>query len=87
MQVVDPAPATVLTAAGSVLAPWSRMPLPIYRVVVGAAASFLPELRAVEVDPEAFLQLFIPSPPFADARVLPCRDLLRTRMSSTGASS
>ena len=37
MQVVDLAPAIVLTAVGGVLAPWSRMPLPIFLVVVGAA--------------------------------------------------
>lgn len=76
MQVVDLAPAIVLTAVGGVLAPWSRMPLPIFLVVVGAAASFLPGLNAVKVDPEVFLLLFIPPLLFADARVLPRRDLL-----------
>ncbi len=76
MQVVDLAPAIVLTAVGGVLAPWSRMPLPIFLVVVGAAASFLPGLQAVKVDPEVFLLLFIPPLLFADARVLPRRDLL-----------
>jgi CPA1 family monovalent cation:H+ antiporter len=76
MQVVDLAPAIVLTAVGGVLAPWSRMPLPIFLVVVGAVASFLPGLQAVKVDPEVFLLLFIPPLLFADARVLPRRDLL-----------
>ena len=76
MQVVDLAPAIVLTAVGGVLAPWSRMPLPIFLVVVGAVASFLPGLQAVRVDPEVFLLLFIPPLLFADARVLPRRDLL-----------
>jgi CPA1 family monovalent cation:H+ antiporter len=76
VQVVDLAPAIVLTAVGGVLAPWSRMPLPIFLVAVGAAASFLPGLQAVKVDPEVFLLLFIPPLLFADARVLPRRDLL-----------
>ncbi len=76
MQVVDLAPAIVLTAVGGVLAPWSRMPLPIFLVVVGAAASFLPGLQAVKIDPEVFLLLFIPPLLFADARVLPRRDLI-----------
>ena len=76
MQVVDLAPVIVLTAVGGVIAPWSRMPLPIFLVVVGAAASFLPGLQAVKVDPEVFLLLFIPPLLFADARVLPRRDLI-----------
>ena len=76
MQVVDLAPVIVLTAVGGVIAPWSRMPLPIFLVVVGAVASFLPGLQAVHVDPEVFLLLFIPPLLFADARVLPRRDLL-----------
>ncbi len=76
MLVTDLAPVIVLTAVGGVIAPWSRMPLPIFLVVVGAAASFLPGLQAVRVDPEVFLLLFIPPLLFADARVLPRRDLL-----------
>jgi len=76
MQVVDLAPVIVLTAVGGVLAPWSRVPLPIFLVVVGALASFLPGLQGVHVDPEVFLLLFIPPLLFADARVLPRRDLL-----------
>ena len=76
MQVIDLAPAIVLTAVGGVLAPWSRMPLPIFLVVVGAAASFLPGFHGIKVDPEVFLLLFIPPILFADARVLPRRDLL-----------
>jgi CPA1 family monovalent cation:H+ antiporter len=77
MQVTDLAPAIVLTAVGGVLAPWSRMPLPIFLVFVGAVASFLPGMKAVHVDPEVFLLLFIPPLLFADARILPRRDLLR----------
>ncbi|HEX4944321.1 MAG TPA: Na+/H+ antiporter [Usitatibacteraceae bacterium] len=76
MQVIDLAPVIVLTAIGGVLGRWSRMPLPIFLVVVGAVASFIPGLDAVKVDPEVFLLLFIPPLLFADARVLPRRDLL-----------
>ncbi len=76
MQLVDLAPALVLTAVGGVLAPWSRMPLPIFLVLVGAVASFLPGMKALHVDPEVFLLLFIPPLLFADARILPRRDLL-----------
>jgi CPA1 family monovalent cation:H+ antiporter len=77
VQVTDLAPAIVLTAVGGVLAPWSRMPLPIFLVLVGALASLLPGMKAVHVDPEVFLLLFIPPLLFADARILPRRDLLR----------
>ena len=76
MQVVDLAPVIVLTAIGGVLVRWSRLPLPIFLVVVGAVASFLPGLDRVSIDPEVFLLLFIPPLLFADARVLPRRDLL-----------
>ena len=76
MQVTDLAPAIVLTAVGGVLAPWSRMPLPIFLVLVGAVASLLPGMKAVHVDPDVFLLLFIPPLLFADARILPRRDLL-----------
>ena len=77
MQVVDLAPVIVLTAVGGVLVRWSRLPLPIFLVAVGAAASFVPGLDRVRIDPEVFLLLFIPPLLFADARVLPRRDLLR----------
>ncbi|MBK9702166.1 MAG: Na+/H+ antiporter [Betaproteobacteria bacterium] len=56
---------------------WSRLPLPIFLVVVGWAASFLPGLSAIEVDPELFLLLFIPPLLFADAWALPHRDFMR----------
>jgi CPA1 family monovalent cation:H+ antiporter len=56
---------------------WSRLPLPIFLVVVGWAASFLPGLDAIEVDPELFLLLFIPPLLFVDAWSLPRRDFMR----------
>ena len=56
---------------------WSKMPLPIFLVVVGWAASFLPGLDAIEVDPELFLLLFIPPLLFVDAWSLPRRDFMR----------
>ncbi len=77
MQVTELAPALVLTTAGGVLARWVPLPLPIFLVVVGGAASFLPGFDSVSVDPEVFLLLFIPPLLFADARVLPRRDLLK----------
>ncbi|MBL0142342.1 MAG: Na+/H+ antiporter [Betaproteobacteria bacterium] len=66
----------LLTAAAGAFFRYSRLPLPVFLVVVGAAASFLPGLEAVGVDPEFFLLLFIPPILFADARMLPRRDLL-----------
>ena len=67
----------LLTAAAGAFFRFSRLPLPIFLVVVGAAASFLPHLDAIDVAPEFFLLLFIPPLLFADARVLPRRDLLQ----------
>lgn len=56
---------------------WTAIGLPIFLVLVGALASLLPGLDAVSIDPEVFLLLFIPPLLFADARVLPRRDLLK----------
>jgi len=67
----------LLTAVGGALVRWTRIGLPIFLVVVGAAASLLPGLDRITIDPEVFLLLFIPPLLFADARVLPRRDLLR----------
>ncbi len=66
----------LLTALGGVLVRWTKIGLPIFLVLVGALASMLPGLRAVSIDPELFLLLFIPPLLFADARILPRRDLL-----------
>jgi Na+/H+ antiporter len=67
----------LLTALGGALVRWARIGLPIFLVLVGAAASLLPGLSQVQIDPEIFLLLFIPPLLFADARTLPRRDLLR----------
>ncbi len=66
----------LLTAVGGVLVRWAKIGLPIFLVIVGVAASLLPGLNDISVDPEVFLLLFIPPLLFADARILPRRDLL-----------
>jgi Na+/H+ antiporter len=64
-------------AIGGALVRWTPLPLPILLVVIGLAASFLPGLDAIAIDPELFLLLFIPPILFADAWVLPRRDFVR----------
>ncbi len=66
----------LVTAVGGALVRWTRIGLPIFLVIVGAVASLVPGLDRIDVDPEVFLLLFIPPLLFADARVLPRRDLL-----------
>ena len=66
----------LVTAVGGALVRWTPIGLPIFLVIVGAAASLIPGLDHVSIDPEVFLLLFIPPLLFADARVLPRRDLL-----------
>ena len=66
----------LVTAVGGALVRWIRIGLPIFLVIVGAVASFVPGLDRITVDPDVFLLLFIPLLLFADARVLPRRDLL-----------
>jgi CPA1 family monovalent cation:H+ antiporter len=66
----------LITTVGGALARWTPIGLPIFLVFVGAAASVLPGLDALTLDPEIFLLLFIPPLLFADARGLPRRDLL-----------
>jgi CPA1 family monovalent cation:H+ antiporter len=67
----------LIVAVGGALVRLTRIPLPIFLVIVGACASFVPGLDRIDVDPEVFLLLFIPPLLFADARVLPRRDLVR----------
>ena len=67
----------LVTALGGALVRWVRIGLPIFLVIVGAAASLLPGLDRLSIDPEVFLLLFIPPLLFADARSLPRRDLIR----------
>jgi len=78
MQVIDLALVLLLVVAvAGALVRFTRIPLPIFLVIVGAGASFVPGLERIDVDPEIFLLLFIPPLLFADARVLPRRDLVR----------
>jgi CPA1 family monovalent cation:H+ antiporter len=65
-------------AVGGAAVRWISIPLPILLVAVGAAASFIPGLDDVQVDPEVFLLLFIPPILFADAWLLPRRDFVHT---------
>ena len=77
MQIIELALVLLLiTAIGGALVRWTSLGLPIFLVVVGAVASFIPGLDHMAIDPEVFLLLFIPPLLFADARVLPRRDLL-----------
>jgi monovalent cation/hydrogen antiporter len=66
----------LVTAIGGALVRFTPIGLPIFLVIVGALASLLPGLDAIQVDPQVFLLLFIPPLLFADARGLPRRDLL-----------
>jgi CPA1 family monovalent cation:H+ antiporter len=78
MQLIDLALVLLLiVAVGGALVRLTAIPLPIFLVIVGGCASFVPGLERIDVDPEVFLLLFIPPLLFADARVLPRRDLLR----------
>ncbi len=66
----------LVVAVGGAVARFTPIGLPIFLVVVGVVASVVPGLTNVTIDPEVFLLLFIPPLLFADARVLPRRDLL-----------
>lgn len=77
MEVVELSLVLLLViAVGGALVRWTKIGLPIFLVLVGAAASLLPGLNHIAIDPEVFLLLFIPPLLFADARGLPRRDLL-----------
>ena len=47
----------ILTGLGGALVRWARMGLPIFLVVIGAAASLLPGLDRVSIGPQLFLLL------------------------------
>ena len=66
----------LITAIGGALVRWTRIGLPIFLAIVGVVASFIPGLDHIEIHPEVFLLLFLPPLLFADARVLPRRDLI-----------
>ncbi|MBK8105245.1 MAG: hypothetical protein IPK42_06625 [Betaproteobacteria bacterium] len=44
----------ILTGLGGALVRWARMGLPIFLVVIAAAASLLPGLDRVSIDPQLF---------------------------------
>ena len=68
MQIIELALVLLLiTAIGGALVRWTSLGLPIFLVVVGAVASFIPGLDHMAIDPEVFLLLFIPPLLFADA--------------------
>lgn len=66
----------LVTAVGGALVRWTPIGLPIFLVAVGAAASLIPGLDHFAIEPEVFLLLFIPPLLYADARILPRRDLM-----------
>src|SRR6266702_2415157 len=55
---------------------WLPVPLPILQVAAGIGLSFLPLFKSLEVPPEVFFLLFSPPLLFAEAWVIPKRDLL-----------
>ncbi len=67
----------MITAVAGALVRWTHLGLPIFLVVAGVAASWLPGLDHLTIDPALFLLLFIPPLLYADARGLPRRDLLQ----------
>ena len=61
MQVIELALVLLLiVAVGGALVRLTRIPLPIFLVILGAGASLVPGLDGIDVDPEVFLVLFIP---------------------------
>lgn len=66
----------LITTVGGALVRWTRMGLPIFLVIVGASASTIPGLDQFAINPEVFLLVFIPPLLYADARILPRRDLM-----------
>src|SRR2546425_6978344 len=52
------------------------VPLPILQVAAGIGLSFLPLFESLEVPPDVFFLLFIPPLLFAEAWVIPKRDLV-----------
>ena len=58
------------------LGKWLPVPLPILQVAAGIALSYLPAFGALRISPEIFFLLFIPPLLFADAWIIPKRDLI-----------
>ena len=55
---------------------WLPVPLPLLQVGAGVALSYLPPFGALSVPHEVFFLLFIPPLLFAEAWVIPKRDLI-----------
>jgi len=55
---------------------WLPLPLPLLQVGAGVALSYLPAFGTLAVPPEVFFLLFIPPLLFAEAWVIPKRDLV-----------
>src|SRR5438552_16949659 len=58
------------------LGKWLPVPLPLLQVGAGVALSYLPAFGSLSVPPEVFFLLFIPPLLFAEAWVIPKRDLV-----------
>src|SRR6266446_8300933 len=58
------------------LGKWLPVPLPLLQVAAGIALSYLPAVGSLSVPPEVFFLLFIPPLLFAEAWVIPKRDLV-----------
>ncbi len=66
----------LIVTLGGAITKWTPLPWPILLVLVGVAASFLPWLHQLSIEPDVFLLLFIPPLLFADAYLLPRRDFV-----------
>ncbi|HVO87044.1 MAG TPA: Na+/H+ antiporter [Casimicrobiaceae bacterium] len=65
---------SLVVAVIGALAKWLAVPVPILFVAAGAALSFVPQLGAIELDPEVFFFLFVPPLLFADGWLFPKRE-------------
>src|ERR1700704_6659989 len=64
-------------AAVAALGKWVGVSLPLLLVPGGVCRSFLPGFRSLSIAPDIFFLLFIPPLLFADAWLIPKRDLLK----------
>src|SRR4029453_3517961 len=55
---------------------WLPVPLPLLQTAAGVGLSYLPIFASLAIPPEVFFLLFIPPLLFAEAWVIPKRDLL-----------
>jgi CPA1 family monovalent cation:H+ antiporter len=64
-------------AAVAAIGKWIGAPLPLLLVARGVCLAFLPGFRSLAIAPYIFFLLFIPPLLFADAWLIPKRDLLK----------